>query len=623
MAPRTRQARKAVRHPAGESLDGSQVSLEHATGPNISNDVIGVGQDAMDMDNPQTLAGNTPQPPMKAISIQQSRPTRTPAKKHAQLLTLTSEGEAARQPSSDGAGGSSKGKQRVGQPLQRTSSFYPGCGGTSSMFDVQTNTVQPQTNPVQHSDDEPDSEAEEDWIDEQAEKMTTLPRGQREKAMAIEPPQRPVWSGSTGPSTSASVEVPRAKQGRTVATSQPAGHGTSASAPVLLPVTDSESESVPPTARAPVKVAVPSEAPRLQEHVQTLSPPMQPVLPTAKAPVNIVVPSEAHHLQEDMQIQSPPKWAAETEIRFMPGTNRVILTAQGTLLRTVIQDAFENLRAAILFQHAFPDGALALSYVRDALITAARQCGPAAASIYTRMLNDTEYFTKIIPLPRARISHFRAEVKERCNVIAATAVLGLPTRTQISRYIQDQLSNYNYTFPGRPRGPGQGVLVRRTKPYRNMRIIDAVCNSFFSGGNSSFATRFKYLFPSSETHDLVTVYEVPIPMLALVATALYAALYEWRTGEQQIAEFSTNSYLDVYQGHVNTLELIREKRSGVFRSMMADIYHQASTVTDAANFKLAMAPQSTSTVLYPRFQFDGFHLDMKLSLDYRKITDNY
>ncbi|KAH9011015.1 hypothetical protein EDB84DRAFT_1445388 [Lactarius hengduanensis] len=122
--------------------------------------------------------------------------------------------------------------------------------------------------------------------------------------------------------------------------------------------------------------------------------------------------------------------------------------------------------------------------------------------------------------------------------------------------------------------------VTHTKPYRNMWIVDAVRTSFFSGGNLSFATRYKYLFPSSETHDLVTVYEVPIPMLALVATALYAALYKWQTGEQQIAEFSTNSYLDIYQGHVNTLELIQEKRSSVFRSMMADIYRQASTVTN-------------------------------------------
>ena len=57
---------------------------------------------------------------------------------------------------------------------------------------------------------------------------------------------------------------------------------------------------------------------------------------------------------------------------------------------------------------------------------------------------------------------------------------------------------------------------------------------------------------------------------------LYATIYEWRTGEQQIAEFSANAYLDVYLGHVNTLKHIQNNREGAFHLMMADIYWQAS-----------------------------------------------
>ncbi|KAI9436297.1 hypothetical protein H4582DRAFT_2078895 [Lactarius indigo] len=49
-------------------------------------------------------------------------------------------------------------------------------------------------------------------------------------------------------------------------------------------------------------------------------------------------------------------------------------------------------------------------------------------------------------------------------------------------------------------------------------------------------------------------------MVALVATALYATLYEWRTGEHQVSEFSQNAYMDVYQGHVNTFKHIQENR---------------------------------------------------------------
>jgi hypothetical protein len=58
---------------------------------------------------------------------------------------------------------------------------------------------------------------------------------------------------------------------------------------------------------------------------------------------------------------------------------------------------------------------------------------------------------------------------------------------------------------------------------------------------------------------------------------LYATLHEWSTGEQQVTEFSANAYLDVYNGHVNTLKHIRANREGAFHLMMADIYTQANT----------------------------------------------
>ena len=56
---------------------------------------------------------------------------------------------------------------------------------------------------------------------------------------------------------------------------------------------------------------------------------------------------------------------------------------------------------------------------------------------------------------------------------------------------------------------------------------------------------------------------------------LYTALYEWHTGEQQVAEFSANAYLDVYNGHVNTLKHIQDHRAGAFHLMMVDIYTKA------------------------------------------------
>ncbi len=56
---------------------------------------------------------------------------------------------------------------------------------------------------------------------------------------------------------------------------------------------------------------------------------------------------------------------------------------------------------------------------------------------------------------------------------------------------------------------------------------------------------------------------------------LYAAIYEWRTGHHQVKEFSTNTFMDVYQGHVDTFNHIERQRNAAFHLMMRDIYAQA------------------------------------------------
>jgi hypothetical protein len=88
------------------------------------------------------------------------------------------------------------------------------------------------------------------------------------------------------------------------------------------------------------------------------------------------------------------------------------------------------------------------------------------------------------------------------------------------------------------------------------------------------------------------VRELPVPMVALVATAvsvifftwlfctnlkhqLYATIHEWRTGTYQATEFSANVYLDVYVGHIRTMDHILKNRVGAFHRMMGDLYAQA------------------------------------------------
>ncbi|KAI9431395.1 hypothetical protein H4582DRAFT_2062778 [Lactarius indigo] len=252
----------------------------------------------------------------------------------------------------------------------------------------------------------------------------------------------------------------------------------------------------------------------------------------------------------------------DTDLVFMGSTTKIMLTSQCPLVRGIVQDAIENLRASLLFNNAFPDVTVAFAFTRDALLTATESHGHGGGIVRRRLQVDDEYLTKLISLSRARVPHFRSEVKERCNAVSVAPIIATGSAAEISRLIRKQLSCYNYIFPGAPGNMGITGLVRTSHPYRNPRIIAVIRDLYFTGGSTSFVARFHHLFPTYQGEDGV----------------LYATLYEWRGGEQQTAEFSANAYMDVYLTNMNTLKHILNNRERAFHIMMSDIYAQASTM---------------------------------------------
>ena len=59
-----------------------------------------------------------------------------------------------------------------------------------------------------------------------------------------------------------------------------------------------------------------------------------------------------------------------------------------------------------------------------------------------------------------------------------------------------------------------------TRPYWNDRIVTVIWDMFFVGGAASFTQCFRYLFPTYEFAYGQEVHEVPITMVALIATAV-------------------------------------------------------------------------------------------------------
>jgi hypothetical protein len=83
------------------------------------------------------------------------------------------------------------------------------------------------------------------------------------------------------------------------------------------------------------------------------------------------------------------------DLIYVPGSNKVMLTLQMPLIHTVVQDAFKNIRASLLFKDAFLDPNLTVLFVRKNLIDAARAHLPRAIDIHKHLLCDDRYLDKL------------------------------------------------------------------------------------------------------------------------------------------------------------------------------------------------------------------------------------
>ncbi len=100
-------------------------------------------------------------------------------------------------------------------------------------------------------------------------------------------------------------------------------------------------------------------------------------------------PSPNHNLRLAM-------WPTDTDLVFAPGTNRLMLTHQYPPVRAIMQDAFENVRAYLLFDHSFPDAISIPVAIRTCLLSATMESlNPRAVDIHGRLTKDFEYMDRL------------------------------------------------------------------------------------------------------------------------------------------------------------------------------------------------------------------------------------
>ena len=139
------------------------------------------------------------------------------------------------------------------------------------------------------------------------------------------------------------------------------------------------------------------------------------------------------------QAEGESGWPSDTDILFLPGTMKVMLMVQRPLIRLVIQDAIEHVRKSLLFEAAFPDTHLVMTFTRNALLAGSTLYN-WAVDIHNRLVCDHDYLNKMTRLvrllmviisllifiqPRARIPLFERKWKERCVALVRAEFLSI------------------------------------------------------------------------------------------------------------------------------------------------------------------------------------------------------
>ncbi|KAG1849695.1 hypothetical protein DFJ58DRAFT_842622 [Suillus subalutaceus] len=261
----------------------------------------------------------------------------------------------------------------------------------------------------------------------------------------------------------------------------------------------------------------------------------------------------------------PEPHSTESSLQADPIAHIVYLKTWNLELRNVIQRGILEVKGHIAFEHSCPDLVSKNIYAREILLKAAQY--HSAVPIEKQMRIDNEYLSALTNLIDARASLFHSDIKDVASksISGYFRLGGSDNDTILDRL----LANHSYIFPQTFDAGGLPSLNRQ-KPYQTQPVFVVMYEVFFKHLKSvgvQFGQRFRDI-----ANNKGGCPEIPIPMLAIVCTAIRAILLAKKNGSSDDFKFTGNQFLDIYNHHVLLLGSIQKKAPVKFHKMMSDIY---------------------------------------------------
>ncbi|KIM34909.1 hypothetical protein M413DRAFT_32927 [Hebeloma cylindrosporum] len=270
-------------------------------------------------------------------------------------------------------------------------------------------------------------------------------------------------------------------------------------------------------------------------------------------------------------------WPAHARIIPNPsGNGDMRLQEQDPLISRLIRDGMEVVTKHALFTHAWPDvdsGAAFRSDILQRVTKSRRASDPNVVDVIERVKVDAEFAKELSVAMVSRLPILRSPIKMSASTEIAGFMLGKGSRCveRVKALKEKDL----YIFPG-DWAPGNLWKPESHRPFLNDALIDILKTSFFA---TSTAVGFKFQNSYVSTVDGRTEPELPIAMVALAATGMYAALSDWSGGTQVVnsngrvgAKFEGNLFVGTYRRLVGVLEALQKQSPIGFHSILSELY---------------------------------------------------
>ncbi|KAG8972512.1 hypothetical protein FRB90_010208 [Tulasnella sp. 427] len=216
-------------------------------------------------------------------------------------------------------------------------------------------------------------------------------------------------------------------------------------------------------------------------------------------------------------------------------SNRAQIQTQSQTSQGILKIAIANTRLDILIKDAFPERLPFTDRSKAIFLVACQEYGTNKQ--HARSRANANYRKDILAILRQKLSQVRQEVRNMA--IAKTAlhygISSLMDRGDIVERVRELQKGMAFTFED----------TERKKPFGNT-LFQIIINALFFEGKRK----------SDAINNPVPWNPMPLPIIALVVTAVHSVLDDWATGVNEAArnQFSKEKYEPAYREYIANLE---------------------------------------------------------------------